>query len=690
MKKCLSLLGFLILSSSLSAQNIELIKILKEKVSIATGREKFDALNDLAWEYRASYPDSTIYYAQQAFSLGKQLQLTTNLSEPLNFIGVAYDTKGDKIKSYEFYDKALKLGKQYNDSLQVAFSNNNLGRLFFEQGMLPRAYDYFITAQLIFENINNPSGLAYTYQSLARLYKSQGDKNKAENNYLKANKIRVQLANPPDITSAFIQSGRFYQEENQQDMAQYYFRLADSIANSIHDEINLAEVKTLIAKSFLLENKIADAQRIGADGLKVILKKNNIRMQPQAFLIMGEIEFAANNIAAAKKHFIEALYISSKINDLNSKMDSHYNLWKLSEKENNRTAELENMNQYLLLKDSINDLDLARQVERFQFEMQIGKKEQQYELLKLTQARTDANLQQQKLQNLILVIVTSFVTLLVVVQWLNIKKRRAINEKLEAQNKFIENQRREIVAQNETLSGRNQQLSDLDHEKDTLMQIVAHDLRSPLNRIKGLSDLMQLEGNLPENQKNYVGMIAHATQSGLDLITDLLDVHMLESSVVPNYTSFDISAFMLEKLHDFTPAADAKNIHLHISRVENEIVSLDEDYLHRILDNLVTNAIKFSNPHSSVQLGATRSNGSLVIEVKDQGQGFSESDKNQLFQKFKKLSARPTAGESSNGLGLAIVKTLVDRLNGSIELVSAPGKGSQFIIHMPIQGKVHG
>jgi signal transduction histidine kinase len=75
----------------------------------------------------------------------------------------------------------------------------------------------------------------------------------------------------------------------------------------------------------------------------------------------------------------------------------------------------------------------------------------------------------------------------------------------------------------------------------------------------------------------------------------------------------------------------------------------------------------------------------LKLTIKDEGQGFSEKDKQQLFQKFRKLSARPTAGETSNGLGLAIVKTLVDRLNGTIELISERNKGSQFIVTLPLQ-----
>lgn len=666
-------------------QNIHLIRELRKKAASATGEEKFNFLNDLAWEYRSAYPDSTVHFASEAFELGKQLQLTTGLSEPLNFIGVAYNNKGDRIKSYDYYDQALKLSREQNDSLEIAFSNNNLGRLFFEQGILSRAYDHFIQAQAIFEDIGDASGLAYTYQSLARLYKSQRDNDKAENNYLKANKIRIQLGKTPDITSAFIQTGRFYQENEQHEKALHFLHLADSTAGSIQDEINLAEIKTYLAKSYLNQGHLQEARTICEAGLKVILEKQNVRMQPQAFLTMGQIEFAANNIAKAKKYYLLALDISSKTNDLTSRMDAHYNLWKLSEKEKNKSAELQNLNQYLILKDSIKDLDLARQVERFQFEIEIGRKEQENALLKVEQARTEATIKQQKLQNIILIIIIIFVSVLGFIQWRNNKKRREINEKLAQQNQFIQNQRREIIDQNERLSRRNQQLSDINHEKDTLMGIVAHDLKSPINRIKGISDLMELEGGLIPDHKQYVQMIKDATQGGLDLIKDLLDVHMLEETAEPNYTTFDISAFLLEKVNTFVPVADSKQIHLQITRVENVEVVLDADYLSRILDNLLTNAIKFSNRDSSIEISAAKVNQQLIVKIKDQGPGFSEKDKLQLFQKFKKLSARPTAGESSNGLGLAIVKTLVDRMKGSIELMSEQGKGSQFIVTLPVR-----
>src|SRR5687767_15739370 len=103
-------------------------------------------------------------------------------------------------------------------------------------------------------------------------------------------------------------------------------------------------------------------------------------------------------------------------------MKAYYDLWKVSEKQNSESERLTNMNQYLILKDSIKDLDLARQVERLQFEIEIERKEQENELLKVNQAKTAITVEQQKLQNMILIIIIGFVSVLGLIQWQSSKK----------------------------------------------------------------------------------------------------------------------------------------------------------------------------------------------------------------------------------------------------------------------------
>nr|WP_302180109.1 ATP-binding protein [Chryseosolibacter indicus] len=485
--------------------------------------------------------------------------------------------------------------------------------------------------------------------------------------------------------SAYVYLGRFYLELNQFNKSVFYFQRADSTGHVIKDEINIAEIKTYLAESYLNIGLLNQAEAISKEGLDVILRHNNLRMMPQAYRIIGQIYFKKNNLAEAKKYFSLSLDVSIKIKELNAQMNAYYYLWKISEHVGNERDRLTNLNQYLLLKDSVKDLDLARQVERLQFEIEIQKKEQENKLLKSEDAVHEAIIQKQKMQNNVLYIVIVSISIVGFLIWRNSKRRTEVNRKLIQQNAEIEAQRKEIIKQNSSLSLRNQQLSDLNNEKDTLMSIVAHDLKSPLHRINGIVDLMESETALSEDQKIYMKMTRDATRQGLSLITDLLDVHMIEENIEPNYITFDISTFLLEKTQNFTPAADAKNIHLYIKEVTSEEVTSDIDYLDRIVDNLLSNAIKFSGTDSTIVLAAGKKGNEFWISIKDQGQGFTERDKQQLYQKFKKLSARPTRGESSNGLGLAIVKTLVDRLKGKIELNSEQGKGSEFIVRIPSQ-----
>jgi signal transduction histidine kinase len=668
---------------SASGQNLQLIDSLRKSLQSAEGLTRFRLLNDLAWEHRFANPDTTIKISNSAYQFGKKLNLTSGLARPLNIMGVAFNYKGERLLAYENYSEALRLSTAQNDSVQIAHSHNNIGRLFFEQGLLGRAYEHFIKARSVFEAINDSSGMAYANQSLANLYKVQKDYKKSEETFLRAYRIRLSLGNSRDIMSALLYLGRLYQEAGQWDKSIRYLHMADSTGHVINDNINLAEIKTYLAESYLHIGKISEAESMSRSGLQVIEMMNNLRMRPQAYHTMGQIHMQKGEFEKARTFFTSSLEVATRIKDLNSQMDAYHGLWKISEKQNNEASRLLNMNQYLLLKDSLKDLDLARQVERLQFEIEIERKEQENKLLKAEDLVNESVIRQAKLQNIILIVIVGFVSILGFVLWLNGKKRKEINDRLMEQNEEIQKQREEIIRQNQKLSKRNQQLSDLNREKDTLMSIVAHDLKSPLNRIKGISDLMEIDGTVTKDQRLYLRMMREATQSGLDLIVDLLDVHMLEEHVEPVYTPFDLSKFLLEKTQQFTPGSETKGIHLYITRVSNDEIYCDRDYLNRIMDNLLSNAIKFSQRGSTVVVAAGALVDEFWVSVKDHGPGFTSKDKQHLYQKFRKLSARPTGGESSNGLGLAIVKTLVDRLKGSIELSSEDGHGSEFIIRIP-------
>lgn len=679
------IVGFLIVFAvpvSLSGQNISRIDSLKGALAKAQGVERVNLLNDLGFEYRLSYPDSTIYYCELAFGLGKDLNLDKGLSKSLSFIGLAMSYKGDYKSSFDYHRRAIKLAQEEGDSIQLGFGYNNFGRLFFDQGDMARAYHNFLQAEAIFTATHDISGLSYVARSLANLYKSQKDLDKALRLSQRAYELRKEIGSPRGILSALMELGLVYQEVKDTLNAVRSLHEADSIAQAIDDKISQAEINLALGEFLLNELQFDEAFVAANEAFKIVHSTDNRRLFPRTNLLLGRLNLQRNNYSEAINYLTQVVEDAQGTGNMILQRDAHFYLSELYNNRGQRQKGIEHSNQYLILKESLHNIDLARQIERLRFQLEIEKKEKENELLVASHQADEATMNKQRLQNAMLVIIIVFISVLTGIHWFNSRKRRDINYKLASKNAEVQTQREEIIRQNDNLSRRNAQLSDLNHEKDMLMNIVAHDLKSPLNRIKGLADLLEIEGLSAEEKKTYVEMIRNATQAGLDLIKDLLDVNMLEENVLPEYTEIALDRFLREKMEPLNHAAGQKRIQIKL-RAPDASVCIDADYLGRIVDNLVSNAIKFSANDSAVDVTAGEDGEKFWIRVKDQGPGFSQEDKSKLFQKFKKLSARPTAGESSNGLGLAIVKTLVDRLGGDITLQSESGKGSEFTVTIP-------
>jgi signal transduction histidine kinase len=669
------------------AQNLSRIDSLQSRVSKSSGEQKFAALNDLGFEFRLSAPDSTIFYCKQAYELGKELKVKKNLSKPLSFIGLASAYKGDYKTSFEYHQLAIRIAEEQKDSIQLGYCYNNFGQLFFEQGDLTRAYNNFIKCQEIFENTNEDVGRAYIARSLSNLYKSQGDYTKALKMSLQAYHLRIKIGEPRPLISALTELGLVYGELKQKDSANYCFKKADSVAYKIRDNISLAELKMGWAEFLSNNGNIHQADTLAHNAYWMVVNASNYRLMPRVSLLMGQIHFKLQQYDKAMVYLKNILALTTEAN-LDLQRDAHFYLSQIYEKKGEDERANQHINRYLILKESLQSIELARQIEKLQFQLEIEKKESENEILKAKKISDDATIAQQRLENIILVAVITFVSALFFVQYRNSKKKRETNEKLEQQYTEIQKQKQEIADQNEKLEKRNYELSDLNYEKDTLMNIVAHDLKSPLNRIHGLSDLVEVEGNLSSEQQKYLALIRDSTRSGLDLIMDLLDVNSLDVNRKPHYSNFNLSSFLRDRVGSFVHYASVKEIEIKLIERNNDDIYLDQEYLSRIMDNLISNAVKFSPRNSLIIISAEKANGFYTVEIKDHGPGFSPTDKKFLYQKFKKLSARPTAGETSNGLGLAIVKILVDRLDGIIELNSTPGLGSEFTISFPVLKEV--
>jgi signal transduction histidine kinase len=253
---------------------------------------------------------------------------------------------------------------------------------------------------------------------------------------------------------------------------------------------------------------------------------------------------------------------------------------------------------------------------------------------------------------------------------------------LEEANKIITNMHQELKQQKDEIESKNGELLNLNLEKNNLIGIVAHDLKSPLNQIKGLTSLIKMTlKDLDPETTNLLGLIEGSTHRMSDMVSKILDIEAIESKKLNLSIQRINLADILTTITDrFALEANNKQIKLHFDQPTPLYIDADAGYINQIFENLFSNAIKFSPAEKNIFIALTQQNGTVTAMVKDEGPGMTDEDKKKLFTKYQKLSARPTANESSTGLGLSIVKKFVEDMSGKIWCESEAGKGASFFV----------
>lgn len=294
-------------------------------------------------------------------------------------------------------------------------------------------------------------------------------------------------------------------------------------------------------------------------------------------------------------------------------------------------------------------------------------------------------------------------------------ERRALelsttNNKLAAAYSDLEMAQLELWSKNRELASVNRLLDETSREKSEILGIVAHDLKSPLSGIQGLADILRTGMNQEQTQQ-AANEIYKASERMFALITNLLSVNAIESGnlaldLIPIDAGFVVEMVM----EQYSFIAVAKEIQFIAELpLKTCLAMADESALPQIVENLVSNAVKYSPHRTTVRLRvferletpefpekassltdmsarlktALPLRSAVRIEVQDEGPGISEDDMRKLFSKFARLSAQPTGGEHSTGLGLSIVKKLIEAMQGNVWCESELGKGATFIVELP-------
>ncbi|MDL5047705.1 HAMP domain-containing sensor histidine kinase [Oscillatoria amoena NRMC-F 0135] len=230
-----------------------------------------------------------------------------------------------------------------------------------------------------------------------------------------------------------------------------------------------------------------------------------------------------------------------------------------------------------------------------------------------------------------------------------------------------------------------QQVEELTRNQRQLLTIASHDIKSPFNRMHALLQLVQMNANnFTDEQKNYLEKMHIVIGDGMAMIRNLIDYRNLESGIQLMPESVDLEVIINASLKSVEGVARKKQVTLIRKNQERHTIYTDRQCLQRALDNILSNAMKFSFPDKTVIVRTARMGTDVAIEVEDEARGFLQAEREQLFQKFSKFSNRPTGGESSTGLGLYIAQSMMQKINGRVECITTEGVGSVFRIVFPV------
>lgn len=249
----------------------------------------------------------------------------------------------------------------------------------------------------------------------------------------------------------------------------------------------------------------------------------------------------------------------------------------------------------------------------------------------------------------------------------------------------VEFQKRQLESYNRELLRTNETLRKTVEEKSKLLGMAAHDLKNPLFGIRALSEIVLENEALTAKSERKLGLIRKSADETLRLIDDLLATAATAAQTDPDPEPVDVAALTQWVVQSFESHSERKEQALHCS-IETDrrcVVEGSKRKLREAIDNLVSNALKYSPRGGNISVQVDRAGDDVTISVQDAGPGLSESDQERMFAPFQRLTPEPTGDEGSSGLGLYIVKQVVEIHDGRIEVDTEVGRGSTFTLVFP-------
>lgn len=549
---------------------------------------------------------------------------STQIANTLNYLGNNYIRLGEFDEAYYYFTQSFRIAQAINDSIQMTIAMHNVGTVFKELGQFEIALNHIELSRKLSEQVKDLDGPAYTFQEAGDVYLRKGEYDTAEKTLKKSLDItRQRKINilEPDVISLLAQ---LYLRSEQYNKAMAYYDTMSLLHAKTQNEFGLAESQ----------------------------------------LGKGRVMLRQGNFNKASDLILEALHVAKRINARMLETTCYRSLATLYENQGDYKNALAYTKQSKTLQDSLFSQDMIQKLFQDQLRFQTENKDLEIAALSAASIKQASELKRQSFAQNILVVVVALTAIVLFTVYRSGQRRIRINKLL------IEHQ--------SEIKKRSLELEQLNQVKDKFFSIISHDLRSPINALSSILDMMSKghihADELPKLTKELRLQFNHSK----NLINNLLDWTLLQMDKlrispvkIDLHTMVNENFTLLSSLH-------LKDVRL-VNDIPKESFALgDINMINLVFRNLILNAMKFTESGGEIKVGAKQEDDRFIVSVSDNGVGISPQVQSILFEKTSGYSTRGTANEKGTGLGLILCKEFVERNGGKIWLESQEGKGSTF------------
>lgn len=588
------------------------------------------------WGFHASYRQlgflssqsgdysSALKYDNQNLTYAIESKDSTALAEIVNFIGNDYEALGQYDEAYYYFTRSYRIAKAIGDTKKMGIAIHNVGVVFKELGQFDIALKHFESARKLGKAANDQDGEAYMLDEMGDVYLRKGDFVKAEESLkLALGEIRNRKLNviEPRVLSRL---AKLYLNTSKYETSLAYYDSTATLHQNNDHEFGLAEAELGKANVFLALGKYKEVRELVSKSLTAAQQLHALRLETQCYDLLS----------------------------------------RLYEKENDLKNALSYFKKFKVLSDSLNSQKTMEKLFQNQLRFETENKDSEIALLSQARAKQDTELKRQEFIRNIFVVVFALSIILLFSVYRSGQRRIRINKLL------LEHQ--------EDIKRRSLELEQLNQVKDKFFSIISHDLRSPMNALAGILDLVDRKQVTPDEFTKITKELRIQFNHTKTLINNLLDWTLLQMDKLKIQEDKINLRSLVDENFKLLSAMHLKETQMINEVPESTLAKADTNMVNLVLRNLVLNGIKFTESGGIIKVGASEKDGSYVISVADNGVGIAPEVQKILFEKTSGYSTRGTANEKGTGLGLILCKEFVEKNGGKIWLESELGKGSTF------------